>query len=133
MRVLPRHKPIKNLSLQGRVSPNKSALEGRPIFKKVIKKIGCWIARYLGTCGGYVCVCVGTVHGYGAQYHSYVHVCRTSVPMSHTMCTLFILPVVLSKLCLKKVAIRALSFKIDKVYWSFYLHRPHMGSCRILY
>ena len=61
---------------------------------------------------------VGTVHGYGTQYHTYVPMCRTYVPISRTMRTLFTVPLVLSKPYLKKVAIRALLLKIDNIYSS---------------
>ena len=65
---------------------------------------------------------VGTVHGYGTQYHTYVPMCRTYVPMSRTMRTLFTVPVVLSKPYLKEVAIRALLLNFDNIYYGKKCH-----------
>ena len=75
--------------------------------KSVARSVANWV-RMVGT--------VGTVHGYCTQYHTYVPMRRTYAPMSRTMRTLFTVPVVLSKPYLKKVAIRALLLKIDKLY-----------------
>ena len=66
---------------------------------------------------------VGTLHGYGTQYLTYVPKCRTYVPMYRTMRTLFTVPLLLSKPYLKKVANRALLLKIDKLY---YIHLGHI-------
>jgi hypothetical protein len=65
---------------------------------------------------------VGTVHGYGTQYHTYVPMCRTYLPMSRTMRTLFTVPVVLSKPYLKEVAIRALLLNFDNIYYGKKCH-----------
>ena len=71
--------------------------------KLVARSVAHWV-HMVGT--------VGTVHGYGTQYHTYVPMCRTYVPMSRTMRTLLTVPVVLSKPYLKTVAIRALLLDI---------------------
>ena len=80
------------------------------LHKSVARSVANWV-RMVGT--------VGTLHGYGTQYLTYVPKCRTYVPMYRTMRTLFTVPVLLSKPYLKKVANRALLLKIDKSYHDF--------------
>ena len=77
------------------------------LHKSVARSVANWV-RMVGT--------VGTLHGYGTQYLTYVPKCRTYVPMYRTMRTLFTVPVLLSKPYLKKVANRALLLKIDNIY-----------------
>ena len=76
------------------------------LHKSVARSVANWV-RMVGT--------VGTLHGYGTQYLTYVPKCRTYVPMYRTMRTLFTVPVLLSKPYLKKVANRALLLKIDNL------------------
>ena len=77
------------------------------LHKSVARSVANYWVRMVGT--------VGTLHGYGTQYLTYVPKCRTYVPMYRTMRTLFTVPVLLSKPYLKKVANRALLLKIDKL------------------
>ena len=87
------------------------------LHKSVARSVANWV-RMVGT--------VGTLHGYGTQYLTYVPKCRTYVPMYRTMRTLFTVPVLLSKPYLKKVANRALLLKIDNSNPSFF--KRHLAA-----